>query len=83
MENNNLSLITRAHQLAVEGYREIFNGKLVTVWSAPNYMYRCGNVASVLKLSDSLEREYCIFAEIEDEAEKRVPAKKSVPDYFL
>lgn len=46
---NRLDFVTRSHQPAMEGLQWFFEKKMVTVWSAPNYMYRTGNKATILK----------------------------------
>jgi diadenosine tetraphosphatase ApaH/serine/threonine PP2A family protein phosphatase len=79
---NRLDLIARSHQLVQEGYKYFFpDENLVTVWSAPNYCYRCGNVASILALDDKLNRDFKIFSAVADE-KRVIPAKTSMP-YFI
>ena len=77
---NGLDLICRAHQLVQEGYKYQFDNKLVTVWSAPNYCYRCGNVASILNIGPNLEQDFKIFNAVPDN-ERVIPPPK--PSYFL
>ena len=79
---NKIELIARAHQLVMEGYKMMFEGKLVTIWSAPNYCYRCGNMASILKLDENLKQKPIYFSAASAD-DRRVPAKLPVPDYFL
>jgi serine/threonine-protein phosphatase 4 catalytic subunit len=82
LHTNNLELIARAHQLVMEGYKLMFNDTIVTVWSAPNYCYRCGNVAAILELDEKLAKNYQIF-EAAAQDSRGIPAKKPAPDYFL
>ena len=81
-ESNGLALIARAHQLVMEGHKSMFDNKLMTVWSAPNYCYRCGNVAAILELDEHLGQRPKIFDAAPQEA-RGAPPKKPAPDYFL
>lgn len=81
MEINNLELICRAHQLVNEGIKYMFDSKLVTVWSAPNYCYRCGNVAAILSFQTAKDRTTKIFSAV-PEAERVIPPHNITP-YFL
>jgi len=78
---NKLELVCRAHQLVQEGYKYMFDKTLVTVWSAPNYCYRCGNVASILAIDENLNRQFKIFNAVPDN-ERNIPPRTTMP-YFL
>ncbi|KAK7723762.1 sporulation-induced protein [Diaporthe eres] len=81
---NGLKTIARAHQLVNEGYKYHFPEKsVVTVWSAPNYCYRCGNVASIMTVDTNLDTKFSIFSAVPDD-QRHVPAGRRGPsDYFL
>lgn len=54
----------------------------MTVWSAPNYCYRCGNVASILNVNEKMEKSFEIFHALRDQTTRAIPYKTLVP-YFL
>jgi len=79
---NGLELVARSHQLVQEGYKFMFpEESLVTVWSAPNYCYRCGNVASILSLDEDLNREFKLFKDVPESS--RVVPPRNASSYFL
>jgi hypothetical protein len=63
---NSLSLIARAHQLVQEGYKYMFDEALATVWSAPNYCYRCGNMAAILTVRENGGRSFTVYGPAEE-----------------
>lgn len=85
---NNMDRIYRAHQLCNEGYQVYFNGLVTTVWSAPNYCYRCGNKASILELYSKNEFYFNVFEEapenklLNENVNTLVVNNKAIADYF-
>lgn len=58
---NNMHHVLRAHQLCMEGFAVLYDDRLSTVWSAPNYCYRCGNMASILEVGPNGEKHFNVF----------------------
>lgn len=56
LQTNGLGLMTRSHQLMMEGFQLAHDSKLATVWSAPNYCNRCGNQAAVVEFDEHMQR---------------------------
>jgi len=83
-QTNGLTLIARAHQLCQEGFQYLFDNKIVTVWSAPNYSYRCGNRASILNLTPDGKQDIILFDAVpEDQRTRPAQKKNNVSTYFL
>ena len=82
--NNGLDFITRSHQLAMDGYKWFFDKKLITIWSAPNYMYRSGNKASVMKYhpGDGEGYDLILFDPMPDN-KRKTPPEIATSQYFL
>jgi len=80
---NGLELIARSHQLAMDGFKYFFNRLLVTVWSAPNYCYRCGNVAAIMTINTAGELDFTVYDPRPTHLRSVPDFSARVPDYFL
>lgn len=78
---NGLDLISRAHQLVMEGYNWSHDQNVVTVFSAPNYCYRCGNLAAIMEVSEGMAKSFQKFEPAPRRGEPEV--SRRTPDYFL
>ena len=76
---NGLKFIIRAHQLVSEGFHWQHDGGIVTVFSAPNYCYRCGNRAAIVEIDEAMNHTMIQY----DHAPPRgiTDVQRSVPDY--
>lgn len=78
---NNFHCVIRSHQIAMEGYKYNFKDEsCVTVWSAPNYCYRCGNLASVLSINSTsaVALRFHVYKHVADQA----PGHKFTSPFF-
>ncbi len=88
---NGLTFIARAHQLVMEGYQWTHNCGVCTIFSAPNYCYRCGNQAAIMEVDEHFPKnsrgtifDHCSFSQFDPapRADNWRQSKRA-PDYFL
>jgi len=84
MKTNNLDHVIRGHQLCMDGYQVLFGNRLSTIWSAPNFCNRLGNVASILEISEQGDRYYNTFTACpeSERSQPLVDTTKEIPDYY-
>lgn len=73
LENNNLSLLVRSHEVREEGYDVMHNGKCITVFSAPNYCDQMGNKGAFIRFTGGrMEPKFTSFTHV------RHPGKRTM-----
>jgi len=65
LEENNLKMIVRSHEVKPEGYQEMHDGKLVTIFSAPNYCDQGGNKGAFITFHHDMKPKYTQFSHVE------------------
>ena len=58
--------MVRSHQLVLEGHKLLWAGAIATIFSAPNYCYRCGNAASIMQINEKLEATFKTYKAVQD-----------------
>lgn len=79
---NGLNLIIRAHQLVMDGYQWHHEDNVLTVFSAPNYCYRCGNQAGIIEFSENFEKRVISYDPAPHRGDPQ-PTTRGTPDYFI
>ena len=59
LEDNNLELLVRSHEMKDEGYSEEHDGRVVTIFSAPNYCDQMKNKGAFITFhGDDMKPNY-------------------------
>lgn len=75
---NGLEMIVRSHEFNNEGYRECHDGKVVTVYSSPNFCDQMGNVAAFVKFNGAeMKPVYKQYSHVHHPSV--LPLKNSIP----
>jgi len=64
LEDNGLELLVRSHEVKDEGYLQEHDGKLITVFSAPNYCDQMGNKGALIRFHQDCKPHFRQFAAV-------------------
>jgi len=64
LADNNLELVIRSHEVKDKGYLYEHDGKLITVFSAPNYCDQVGNMGAYVVLKKDLKPQCVSFTHV-------------------
>eukprot|EP00792_Barthelona_sp_PAP020_P006522 TRINITY_DN3020_c0_g4_i1.p1 TRINITY_DN3020_c0_g4~~TRINITY_DN3020_c0_g4_i1.p1 ORF type:complete len:308 (-),score=79.07 TRINITY_DN3020_c0_g4_i1:163-1086(-) len=81
LHDNNLKMIVRAHQIAPEGYISSHDEQVITIFSAPDYCYRCGNLGAIMELDEHMKHSLIQYDCAPVRGYPQITRK--APDYFL
>ena len=82
LEENNLNLLVRSHEVKMEGYEVEADGKVITIFSAPNYCDQMGNKGAIIKFTGA-EKLEPVFEKFESSPHPNIPIKKYMMPFMF
>ena len=81
LEENNLSLLVRSHEVKMNGYEVEPGNQVITIFSAPNYCDQMGNKGAIIvfKGQEKLKPNFVTF---ESSPHPNIPVKKYMMSWF-
>ncbi|CDF36393.1 unnamed protein product [Chondrus crispus] len=64
LDNNGLDIIVRSHEMKDKGYEVQAEGRLITIFSAPNYCDQMGNQGAFIKFDHKMEPKFVQFSAV-------------------
>ncbi|PXF47317.1 Serine/threonine-protein phosphatase 5 [Gracilariopsis chorda] len=64
LDLNGLDIVVRSHEMKDEGYEVSANGRLVTIFSAPNYCDQMGNKGAFIRFKPDMEPNFVQFTAV-------------------
>ena len=64
LADNGLEMVVRSHEVRDEGFLVEHDGKLVTIFSAPNYCAQMGNKGGIIHFTPDMKPTYVKFTAV-------------------